>query len=106
VKYAFKVLDPLALETEEQMMAKISEFDPQYVMMIVQTEARSTTNGYGWNNSLNVGGTFDVQLRDLSGEKILWRASLKTDGGWGIETSVYKAAQKLFDRMVEDRLFN
>lgn len=103
--YAF---DPLSLETEQQLMERINEYQPQVVMLVNQTEARSTSNAYyGWNlgrYSTPTGGTFDVQLRGPNEEKILWRASLNTDGNFGIATTATKAAKQLYQKMEEDGL--
>ena len=76
-------------------------------MMINQTESRQTinNNGFGWGNTgLNTGGTFDVKIFQPDSKNPVWRANLKADGQFGLETSAKKAVEKLIEKLIEDKL--
>jgi|TARA_B110000977_G_scaffold84987_1_gene113487 hypothetical protein len=98
---------PLSLESENEIDEKISNYNPKLIMMINQTESRQTinNNGFGWGNTgLNTGGTFDVKIFQPDSKNPVWRANLKADGQFGLETSAKKAVEKLIEKLIEDKL--
>jgi len=107
---------PLSLESESDIDEKISNYNPKLIMMINQTESRQTinNNGFGWGNTgmnigwgnagMNTGGTFDVKIFQANSKNPIWRANLKADGQFGLETSAKKAVEKLIEKLIEDKL--
>tara|TARA_R110002167_G_scaffold177533_1_gene377330 strand:- start:80 stop:619 length:540 start_codon:yes stop_codon:yes gene_type:complete len=104
---------PLSLETENDVEIKISDFGPNLIMSINQTESRQTINtngfgnnafGWGFNNGYNSGGTFDVKIFQPNSKKPVWRANLKADGQMGLEGAAEKAVEKLIEKLIEDKL--
>ena len=104
---------PLSLETENDVEIKISDFGPNLIMSINQTESIQTINnsgfgnntfGWGFNNGYNTGGTFDVKIFQPNSKKPVWRANLKANGQMGLGESAEKAVKKLIEKLIEDNL--
>jgi hypothetical protein len=104
---------PLSLETENDVEIKISDFGPNLIMSINQTESIQTINnsgfgnntfGWGFNNGYNTGGTFDVKIFQPNSTKPVWRANLKANGQMGLGESAEKAVKKLIEKLIEDNL--
>jgi hypothetical protein len=104
--------NPLSLESEKDIEKKISLYQPNLIMMINQTESRQTinNNGFGNNNfgwgytTTNTGGTFDVKILESKSKNPVWRASLKADGQFGLQTAAKKAVERLIEKLIEDKL--
>jgi hypothetical protein len=103
-----KYLDPLSLESEDDINQVISNYGANLLMVINQTESRQTVNngfGYGWGfGGTNTGGTFDVKIFQPNSKSPIWRANLKADGQFGLRTSAKKACEKLIEQLIEDSL--
>lgn len=99
---------PLSLESESEVREKISNYNPNLIMTINQTESRQTinNNGFSWGNTggTYTGGTFDVKIFQPNSKNPVWRANLIADGGFGLETSAKKAVEKLIEKLIEDEL--
>jgi hypothetical protein len=114
IKSKSHYFSPLSLESENEIDDKISNYNPKLIMTINQTESRQTinnnNNGFGWGNTgwgntgLNTGGTFDVKIFQPNSKNPVWRANLKADGQFGLETSAKKAVEKLIEKLIEDKL--
>jgi predicted nucleic acid-binding Zn-ribbon protein len=95
--------DPLSLETSKEIEKQIADYGPDVVMTINQTEMRATANPYGWG-SAQTGATLDIKLFKRNSEKPIWRASLKADGQYGLNTTSLKSAKKIVAKLSEDGL--
>ena len=99
--------EPLSLESESDVDIKIQNYNPNLIMIINQTESRQmvNANGFGWGyGASNTGGTFDVKIFQPNAKNPVWRANLKADGQFGLETSAKKACEKLIEKLIEDKL--
>ncbi|MFA0961664.1 hypothetical protein AB9P05_07645 [Roseivirga sp. BDSF3-8] len=103
IETSYYYFDPLSLENEDDVMNKINEFGPNLVMMIQQTESRSTMNQYGWG-STNTGGTFDIKLLEPDSKSPVWRANLKADAQFGLTESARRSSEKLIEKLILDKL--
>jgi len=100
----YEVLDELALESDKDLTDKISNFGPQVVMVMNQTESKSNA-GQTFGASHNIsGGTFDIKLLLPASDKPVWRASLDAYGDSGIEAAVDKSVRNLVTKLTEDGL--
>ena len=91
------VVDPLSLEGESEVRERVSAFNPDAVLVVVQTEQ-------SFYNGVSAGGRFELGLFELGSDKPVWKAKLNTDtGGYGMGSSE-QVAEKIVARMVEDRL--
>lgn len=108
-----KYYDPLSLESENDANQNITDYKPNLVMIINQTESRQTMNsgfnngfgnaGWGYGNS-NTGGTFDVKIFQPNSKTPVWRANLKADGQFGLKSAAKKACETLIEKLIEDKL--
>lgn len=99
--------DPLSLESENDVNEKISDYKPNLIMVINQTESRQimNSNGFGWGfGPTNIGGTFDIKIFQPNSKNLIWRGNLTADGQFGLETSAIKASDKLIKKLIEDGL--
>lgn len=113
VKTIVKYADPLSLESENDFNQVINDYKPKLIMTINQTESRQTMNNgvnsgfgnFGWGNgSSTTGGTFDVKIFQPNSKNPVWRANLKADGQFGLESSAKKACEKLIEKLIEDNM--
>ena len=105
--------DPLSLESESDANQNITDYKPNLLLVINQTESRQTMNG-GFNNgfgnaglgygSVNTGGTFDVKIFQVNSKNPVWRGNLKADGQFGLKSSAIKACETLIAKLIEDKL--
>ncbi|SCY58662.1 hypothetical protein [Flavobacterium caeni] len=116
IEHAELFMDPLSLESDEDVHKKIQAFAPNLVMTISQTESRRTTNG-GYNPGFHggtgfaigggssvTGGTFDIKMFTPGSTKPVWRGNLKADAQFGLASSASKANEKLIKKLIEDGL--
>ncbi|MEZ4797723.1 MAG: hypothetical protein R2785_11215 [Flavobacteriaceae bacterium] len=108
IESTVKYIDPLSLESESDINQGINDFGANLIMIINQTESRTTVNnGYGWgwgSSGTNTGGTFDVQIFQLNSKNPVWRANLKADGSFGLKSSAKLACEKLIGKLLQDSL--
>ena len=105
--------DPLSLESESEANQNITDYKPNLLLIVNQTESRQTMNG-GFNNgfgnagfgygTMNTGGTFDVQIIQVNSKNLVWRGNLKADGQFGLKSSAKKACETLIEKLIEDKL--
>jgi hypothetical protein len=101
------IVQPLALESDEDIHKKIEKFNPQVLMIMQQTQAERYA-GVGMNsiyaqNNVN-GATFDIKLLLPGSDKPVWRASLESHGDYGILAAVNKSVKRLIDELTQDGL--
>ncbi|HMI06993.1 MAG TPA: hypothetical protein VK528_05580 [Flavobacterium sp.] len=117
-------MDPLSLESEEDIQKKIQDYGPNTVMIISQSESRIThsshTNsgfGSGFNNGYGgfggsssgrtiSGGTFDIKIFKPAGKNPVWRANLSADTPSGIKKAVKKANEIFIEKLISDKLID
>ncbi|MEM8599309.1 MAG: hypothetical protein AAGF99_05275 [Bacteroidota bacterium] len=98
VRVEYHISDPMSLELEQGVDAKVDEFGADAVLLIVPTE-RSTVDG------LNKAVTMDFSLIPVGGERIAWRADVRSEGsGFGDLGNTTEIADKAVDKMLEDGL--
>ena len=102
IDHQFHVFKELSLETEEDIMNRISQFDPQVLMLISQTERRSTVG----NINSSPGATFDIRIMQPNSKIMVWRASLKTDTFSNLGEGAQISTKKLIERMELDGLIH
>lgn len=103
IETTYHYFDPLSLESDEDVAKKINEFGPNLLMMIQQTESRSTMNQNGWG-SANTGGTFDIKLLQPDSKSPVWRANLIADASFGLSVSARRSTEKLIEKLILDKL--
>ena len=104
VQSDYYIVDPLALETEKDIEARVEKYAPKALLLITQTESK-THSSYNWGTSGNItGATFDVKIVLPGSGKIVWRASLEASGSHGVDMAVRKTVKTLLDKLAADRL--
>ena len=97
----------LALESEVEIDSKITNWNPNLLMVINQTESRGVVNNYIWTKQITrTGGTFDVKLFLPNTKKPVWRASITVDNETGLIAAAQKSSKKLIEKLVEDDILN
>lgn len=91
------VRDPLTLETEDDINAKINKFDPEALLIIKQTKITYINGGAG-------GGTFEITLVDKETKKNVWKSTLNLAGAWYSDGTVDTMVNKLLTQMEQDHL--
>jgi predicted ester cyclase len=100
----YYVMDELALESDKDINEKISKFNPQVLMIMTQTESKGYREvNFGGSNNIS-GGIFDIKIMLPKSDKVIWRANLEAYGDTGIDAAVEKAAKKLLDKLIIDKL--
>jgi hypothetical protein len=87
----------LSLDTQKDIDQKIIDFNPDGILVINQTEGMVYNGGAGSN-----GGTFDLKLFDKTPDNLVWRATLKASGDFGISMAVNKVTSDLINRLEYD----
>ncbi|MEM6785268.1 MAG: hypothetical protein AAF624_16225 [Bacteroidota bacterium] len=96
VRVEYHISDPMSLELEQNVEAKVKEFGGDAMLLIVPTE-RSTMDG------LNKSVTMDFALIPVGGERIAWRAEVSSEGsGFGDLGNTNGIAEKAVGKMLED----
>lgn len=95
--------NPLSLESEKEMFARISKLNADVIMIINQTEARSMASGFGIG-SRPIGATIDIQLFDPASEKIVWRANCKSDSQTGQGPAGKQSGKRIIEKLIADQL--
>src|SRR5206468_10544419 len=72
VKSDYYVKGPLSLESEKEISERINKFNPQFIIVVTQTESKSFA-GVNWASSNNInGGTFDIKILPPNSDKPVW----------------------------------
>lgn len=89
--------DPLSLDTEEDVLKKINDYDPQALLVIKQTHI-TYTNGTVTDAKL------DLTLIDGKTQKPVWKGLAKVYGAFGITESAEVAVNNVIKKLQEDKL--
>jgi hypothetical protein len=104
VDVEFYVHNELSLDSEADINAKVKDFKADAIMMITQTESM-IYGGVGLGSSTGSNsGTFDLRLYDHTPDKIIWRATMKAYGDYGISMAVGKASKEFISKLEQDRV--
>ena len=87
----------LSIDTDSEINTRISEYDPQALMLIKQTVVHST-------NGVVDGGNFEMSLIDGETKKPVWKADFEVFGSVGMSTAVQTAVTKLCDKLSQDEM--
>jgi len=98
-------VDPLSLESDEDVAERIELYDPNLVMIISQTESRISTDGFGFTGSVT-GGTFDIKLFQPNSKNPVWRANLDVESSTDFKDAAKNANKKLVAKLIEDNLLD
>jgi hypothetical protein len=96
----------LSLDTDKDINQKISDYQPDAVLVMNQTES---VLAYGIAYDGNEGEieiTLDIKLLDVTGQDILWRANMKASANMGIETASDKASKNLIAKLETDNIIS
>jgi hypothetical protein len=99
-------VDPLSLDSDEDMTKRIALYDPNLVMIINQTESRENVNGFGFGGGFTIGGTFDIKMFQPNSKNPVWRANLKADSSVDLKDAAKNANKKLVEKLIEDKLLD
>ena len=78
----------LSFETNEEVNKKVSDYSPDAVMIIKQTEVHST-------NNMVDGGRFEISMLDFESKKTVWKSILVVSGSMGLSSAVDKSVNEL-----------
>lgn len=109
IKTTVERANPLSLESDKEMIDRINKLNPDALMVINQTEMRTTINRNGYNvftnsNATSSSSTIDIKLFQLSSDKPVWRANCISDTNAGQGSSGKKSAQKIIEKLIADQL--
>ncbi|KAB8151519.1 hypothetical protein EZY14_018535 [Kordia sp. TARA_039_SRF] len=96
-------VDPLSLESDEDIAKRIEIYNPNLVMIISQTESRVTTDGFGFKGEVT-GGTFDIKIFQPNSKNPVWRANLTADSTLNLKDAAKRANKRLVEKLIEDGL--
>ncbi|TWJ02532.1 hypothetical protein JN11_01505 [Mucilaginibacter frigoritolerans] len=91
------VRNPVALETDEDVLNKIRSYDPEALMIIKQTHVTYYNGGPG-------GGVFEVSLIDKVSQKNIWKSEIDVTGPWWDEDTSDSIVKKLILKLKEDQI--
>ncbi|WDF78130.1 hypothetical protein PQ469_30045 [Mucilaginibacter sp. KACC 22773] len=92
------IRDELSLDSEGDINKKITEFNPEALLVMKQTVSHTT------NNYVD-GGTFEISLIDGETKKTVWKSVFEIYSQFGLSEAVDTGVKKLYDKMVEDQIF-
>jgi hypothetical protein len=103
---AFFVSGRISKDTRNEINKKISDFQPEAVLVINQTtgliyNGSNLGSGTGFN-----GGDFDLRLFVNGEDNLVWRGKLSAFGEYGISTAVRKASYSLISKFVIDGIIS
>jgi len=109
IKTTVERANPLSLESDKELMDRINKLNPDALMVINQTETRSTINRNGYNvftnsNTTSDGATIDIKLFQPSSDKPFWRANCNSDSQVGQGAGGKKSAKKIIEKLIADQL--
>ncbi|MFN3555268.1 MAG: hypothetical protein ACK4VN_04810 [Bacteroidales bacterium] len=108
VELEYEILDPLALETEQEVLNRIRKSNADGVMFITQTASSVTysSNSISLMKRNATGGTFDVKVFVPGRENPVWRGVLKTgtNGNGDLTVVAKRSARRLCNQLAQDRL--
>lgn len=87
----------LSFETEEDVNKMVTDYGPDAVMLIKQSEVHST-------NNMVDGGKFEITLLDFSTRKPIWKGDFSVTGSMGLLQAVQKSVDTLVKKMEADKL--
>ena len=97
------VIEPLSLDGEKEINEKISAFNPQVLMTIIQTEVQTNTAYMGAMKTF-AGGVYDIKITTPQNETAIWRASLEFSVNSPINMTVPGLVKDLIKKMTKDKL--
>ncbi len=106
VEIQFDVINPLALENEQDLVKRISESKADALLIVSQTESVTYASpGYNYGRGERAsGGSFDVKIFVPGNDRPVWRGLMKSStGGYGSIGVVAKtSAESIIQRLIED----
>jgi len=103
IETEYYYFDPLSLDSDEDIMKKVDEFEANILMVINQTESRNVSGQWGLITT-NTGGTFNIRLFEPTSDSPIWRAKLEADASFGLTESAKNASKKLIQKLEVDNL--
>lgn len=91
------IRNPVALETDQDIIKKINDYDPDALMVVKQTHVTYINGGPG-------AGKFEVSLIDKLTQKSIWKAEIDLTGPWWEAASSNSVIEKLIMKLKEDQL--
>jgi|HubBroStandDraft_6_1064221.scaffolds.fasta_scaffold490038_2 hypothetical protein len=98
------VIEPLALEGDKDITARIAQYGPQAVVFMNQTESVSTSGGTFSKTNPVTSATFDIKILLPGSDKPVWRGNMVASGNSHVTEAVEKAVTTLIRQMATDGL--
>lgn len=105
VECVFYYYDPLGLETKEEILKMINDYNAEAVMNIEQTESTIQV-GNMWSGNSQTEAIFLVNLFTPDMNSPVWKASINISASLDLTLGSKQSAKRLIEKMVDDKVID